>query len=51
VTYSEKAEKMANGTENAMTQEHTFRAAELCIEAQEKAVWIETADQPEVSAK
>ncbi|WP_374930741.1 Gfo/Idh/MocA family protein [Neobacillus driksii] len=39
------------GTENAMTQEHTFRAAELCIEAQEQAIWIETADQPEVSAK
>jgi hypothetical protein len=39
------------GTENAMTQEHTFRAAELCIEAQEQAIWIEKADQPEVSAK
>ncbi|WP_077624673.1 Gfo/Idh/MocA family protein [Sediminibacillus massiliensis] len=31
-----------NGTENAMTQEHAFRAAELCIEAQEKAVHIES---------
>jgi len=31
-----------NGTENAMTQEHTFRAAELCIEAQEQALQIET---------
>jgi hypothetical protein len=40
-----------NGTENAMPQEHTFRAAELCIEAQEKAIWIETANQQEVSAK
>lgn len=29
-----------NGTENAMTQEHAFRAAELCIEAQEKAMHI-----------
>ena len=38
-----------NGTENAMTQEHTFRAAELCIEAQEKAIWIETADSLLVS--
>ncbi|MDM5339066.1 Gfo/Idh/MocA family oxidoreductase [Fictibacillus enclensis] len=33
-----------NGTENAMTQEHAFRAAELCIEAQKKASWIETAN-------
>jgi predicted CoA-binding protein len=30
-------------------QEHTFRAAELCIEAQEKAIWIETADSLLVS--
>ncbi|QTN00475.1 gfo/Idh/MocA family oxidoreductase [Sediminibacillus dalangtanensis] len=29
-----------NGTENAMTQEHAFRAAELCIEAQQKATHI-----------
>ncbi|MDQ0253233.1 putative dehydrogenase [Evansella vedderi] len=35
-----------NGTENAMTQEHAFKAAALCIEAQEKAVHIETADTP-----
>jgi predicted dehydrogenase len=34
-----------NGTENAMTQAHAFKAAELCIEAQEKAEFIETADQ------
>jgi predicted dehydrogenase len=33
-----------NGTENAMTQEHAFKAAELCIEAQEKAIRIETAE-------
>lgn len=26
-----------NGTENAMTQEHTFKAAELCLIAQDKA--------------
>ncbi|MGN8647425.1 Gfo/Idh/MocA family protein [Gracilibacillus sp. HCP3S3_G5_1] len=30
-----------NNTENAMTQEHAFRVAELCIEAQEKAIKIE----------
>ncbi|MBP1969235.1 putative dehydrogenase [Virgibacillus natechei] len=30
-----------NGTENAMTQEHAFRAATLCIEAQEQAIQIE----------
>jgi len=27
-----------NGTENAMTQEHCFKAAELCIQAQMKAI-------------
>lgn len=32
-----------NGTEHAMTQEHTFKAAELCIEAQEQALQVETA--------
>ena len=30
-----------NGTENAMTQEPAFKAAELCLDAQEKAIWIE----------
>lgn len=30
-----------NGTENAMTQEHAFKAATLCIEAQEQAIQIE----------
>ncbi|PMC37305.1 oxidoreductase [Bacillus sp. UMB0899] len=30
-----------NGTENAMTQEHAFKAAELCIDAQQKAIRIE----------
>ncbi len=29
-----------NRTENAMTQAHAFKAAELCLIAQEKAVWI-----------
>ena len=29
------------GTERAMTQEHAFRAAELCLQAQEQAVRIE----------
>ena len=29
-----------NRTENAMTQEHTFKAAELCLKAQEAAVRI-----------
>lgn len=29
-----------NRTENAMTQEHTFKAAELCLIAQEKAVKV-----------
>ncbi|MBM7570293.1 Gfo/Idh/MocA family protein [Aquibacillus albus] len=33
-----------NGTENAMTQEHAFKAASLCIEAQEKSVQIESAE-------
>ena len=27
-----------NRTENAMTQEHAFKAAELCLQAQEQAV-------------
>ncbi|MCM3110912.1 Gfo/Idh/MocA family protein [Lederbergia lenta] len=31
-----------NGTENAMPQEHAFKAAELCIQAQEKAMRINT---------
>ena len=30
------------GTERAMTQEHAFRAAELCLQAQEQAVRIES---------
>lgn len=30
-----------NRTENAMTQEHAFKAAELCLQAQEKAVRVE----------
>ena len=29
-----------NGTENAMTQEHAFKAAELCVKAQMQAVRI-----------
>ena len=29
-----------NRTENAMTQEHAFKAAELCLLAQQKAVRI-----------
>ena len=33
-----------NRTENAMTQEHAFKAAELCLIAQEKAVRIGHAD-------
>lgn len=33
-----------NGTENAMTQDHAFKAAELCIKAQEQAIKIETAE-------
>jgi hypothetical protein len=35
-----------NGTENAMTQEHAFKSAALCIEAQEIAIFVETADTP-----
>ncbi|MDQ0338615.1 putative dehydrogenase [Caldalkalibacillus uzonensis] len=31
-----------NGTENAMTQEHAFKAAELSIKAQQQALRIET---------
>jgi len=30
-----------NRTENAMTQEHAFKAAELCLKAQAMAVRIE----------
>lgn len=33
-----------NGTENAMTQEHAFKAAELCIQAQEQAIHVESAE-------
>lgn len=29
-----------NRTENAMTQAHAFKAAELCLKAQEQAIWI-----------
>lgn len=32
-----------NGTENAMTQEHAFRAAELSIDAQNQAINVEPA--------
>lgn len=34
-----------NGTENAMSQEHAFKAAELCIEAQDQAIKIDTMEQ------
>ncbi|GGG63714.1 Gfo/Idh/MocA family protein [Paenibacillus radicis (ex Gao et al. 2016)] len=30
-----------NGTELAMTQEHTFKAAELCLQAQKQAIRVE----------
>lgn len=30
-----------NRTEDAMTQEHTFKAAQLCLEAQEQAIRVE----------
>ena len=30
-----------NRTETAMTQEHTFRAARLCLEAQAQAMRVE----------
>jgi hypothetical protein len=30
-----------NRTEKAMTQEHTFKAAELCLKAQKQAVVIQ----------
>jgi len=30
-----------NRTENAMTRAHAFKAAELCLQAQEKAVKVE----------
>ncbi|MBU9722864.1 MULTISPECIES: Gfo/Idh/MocA family protein [Bacillaceae] len=33
-----------NGTENAMAQEHAFRVAELCIEAQNMAINVEPAE-------
>ncbi len=35
-----------NGTEAAMTQEHTFRAAELCLLAERDAVRIESTPVP-----
>lgn len=38
-----------NRTENAMTQEHAFRAAELCLKAQEAAVSITPPANPAVS--
>ncbi|KAB8134518.1 Gfo/Idh/MocA family oxidoreductase [Gracilibacillus oryzae] len=38
-----------NDTENAMTQAHAFKAAELCIEAQNKAIQVEQAES--VAAK
>nr|WP_239534002.1 Gfo/Idh/MocA family oxidoreductase [Thalassobacillus pellis] len=31
-----------HGTENAMTQEHAFKAAELAVEVQEKAITVES---------
>ncbi|MBW4841040.1 MAG: gfo/Idh/MocA family oxidoreductase, partial [Paenibacillaceae bacterium] len=31
-----------NRTENAMTQEHAFKAAELCLKAQQQALHITT---------
>ena len=34
-----------NRTENAMTQEHAFKAAELCLIAQENAVRIGTTNE------
>ncbi|RQW21197.1 gfo/Idh/MocA family oxidoreductase [Bacillus sp. C1-1] len=34
-----------NGTEKAMTQEHAFKAAELCIEAQDMAIRVEEASR------
>ena len=34
-----------NRTENAMTQEHAFKAAELCLMAQRDAVWLEGASR------
>ena len=30
-----------NGTENAMTQEHIFKAQELCLKCQEEAIVID----------
>lgn len=33
-----------NRTEQAMTQEHTFKAAELCLQAQEMAIKVEGSD-------
>lgn len=36
-----------NGTENAMTQEHAFKAAELCIIAQNQAINVEPAEDAE----
>jgi hypothetical protein len=29
-----------NRTEKAMTQEHAFKAADLCLRAQEQAQWL-----------
>jgi len=38
-----------NGTEHAMSQEHALKAASLCIEAQEQAIKVETADKSVVN--
>lgn len=34
-----------NGTENAMTQAHVFKAAQLSLEAQKQAIWVEGPDE------
>jgi len=35
-----------NRTENAMTQQHVFTAAELCLKAQEKAIRVQAYENP-----
>jgi predicted dehydrogenase len=44
--FGEFIQDCINGTEQAMTQAHAFKAATLCIEAQEQAIKIETAGTP-----
>lgn len=38
--FGEVIKDCLNRTENAMTQDHIFKAAELCLKAQDEAIWV-----------